>query len=121
MSIRASRVPKCIHCYVEPSGNQWQAFSLELGLAVQGESALEVKEKLERIIRSYIYDAVLGEDQEHQAALLQRRAAFSHYVKYLFYKLVCTLSQRNSGGPKADGHQRRPCTFSEAPPHLAGA
>lgn len=116
------RVPKQVRCYLEPKGDQWQAFSLEFGLAVQGDSAGEVKEKLERVIRSYLRDAILGEDREHAEVLLRRRASSAHYVKYSIYKLVCAIFRRNSGGPQGDGYRRHPCTFYEEPkPLLAGA
>src|SRR5438132_89006 len=63
-----------IHYYVERRGNQWQAFSLEFGLAAQGDTREEVESKLDSMIDSYLYDALEGEDREHAYELLTRRA-----------------------------------------------
>jgi len=39
-----------IRCLAERRGNQWQAFTLELGLATQADTLPEAKEKLESMI-----------------------------------------------------------------------
>jgi hypothetical protein len=64
-----------IRCLLEGGGDQWQAFSLEFGLAAQAESAQEVRRKLESMIESYVRDALVGEDREHAYELLVRRKA----------------------------------------------
>ena len=45
-----------VRCLIERKGNQWQAFSLELGLAAQDDSFQGVKRKLEAMIDSYLHD-----------------------------------------------------------------
>jgi hypothetical protein len=73
-----------VRCLAEEKGGQWQAFSLEFGLAAQGNSFPEVKHKLDRMIRSYLYDALVGQDQEHAWELLSRRAHARVYLLYYF-------------------------------------
>jgi hypothetical protein len=71
-----------IRCLLEHKGNQWQAFSLELGLAVQADTALEARKKLESMIRSYLDDALSGQDREHGYELLSRKGTWRVYVLY---------------------------------------
>jgi hypothetical protein len=71
-----------IRCMVERTGDQWQAFTLEFGLAVQGESQAEVRRKLTDMIESYVRDALVGEDRKHAAALLARRATWPVYLRW---------------------------------------
>lgn len=71
-----------IRCYAQRRGDQWQAFSLELGLAAQADTLLEVKRKLEIMIGCYVHDAVAGEDRDHAYELLSRRAPWWAYVQY---------------------------------------
>lgn len=70
-----------VRCYLEQTATCWQAFSLEFGLAVQGESQAEVMHKLEQMIRCYIIDA-LTVDKDHAEVLLSRTATWKVYVKY---------------------------------------
>ena len=71
-----------IRCLLQQVGSQWQGFSLEFGLAAQGESADEVRRKLESMINSYLCDALTGEDREHAYALLTRKATARVYIRY---------------------------------------
>lgn len=81
-----------VRCYVERKGDQWQAFSLEFGLAAQADSLPEAKRKLELMIASYVFDALVGEDREHAAELLSRRAGWGAYAKYYFLSSVGGIS-----------------------------
>ncbi|MGN8547824.1 hypothetical protein ACQPTN_24875 [Bradyrhizobium sp. 13971] len=71
-----------VRCVAERKENYWQAFSLEFGLAVQGDSLHDVKHRLETMILSYVYDALVGEDREHADELMSRKATLSVYAKY---------------------------------------
>jgi hypothetical protein len=73
-----------VRCFAESfdDDRQWQAFSLEFGLAAQGASMGEVKAKLEAMIQDYLYDALAGEDREHAHELLTRRAHWRIYARY---------------------------------------
>jgi hypothetical protein len=79
-----------VHCLAERKSDQWQAFSLEFGLAAQGDSLLEVKRKLEFMIHSYVTDALIGPDREHAYELLMRKATWRVFLKYYF---LATLSR----------------------------
>jgi len=71
-----------IHCVAERKEGYWQAFSLEFGLAVQGDTLPDVKHRLESMLVSYVYDALVGEDREHASELLNRKATLGVYAKY---------------------------------------
>jgi hypothetical protein len=77
-----------VRCLAERKDNYWQAFSLEFGLAVQGESLPDVKRRLESMILSYVSDALNGEDREHAYELLTRKATLNVYAKYYFADLL---------------------------------
>ena len=71
-----------VRVFAERKGNQWQAFTLELGLAAQADTLPEVKRKLESMILSYVTDALTGEDREHAYELMTRRATWRVYLNY---------------------------------------
>jgi len=71
-----------LKCLAEEKAEYWQAFCLDLNLAVQGDSFDEVKKKLEHMIASYVYDALVGEDKEFVSQLIPRRAPISVWFKY---------------------------------------
>ncbi len=89
-----------VRCLIEKKGEVWQGFTLEYGLAVQGESAVDVHSRLDRIVCSYVYDAVFGDDREHSEDLLTRKAAPEVYVKFYLYNLLSFL--RRKGGGQSD-------------------
>ena len=86
--------PMClvIRVFAERKNNQWQAFTLELGLAAQADTLPEVKHKLESMILSYVTDALTGEDRVHAYELMNRRATFrvyfNYYVLSVFYQIA---------------------------------
>jgi predicted RNase H-like HicB family nuclease len=98
-----------IRCLIEDTGDQWQAFSLELGLAAQAETEAEVRQKLESMIHSYLEDAICGEDREHAYELLSRKATWSVYLKYHLISHAYRVA-------KVFGGMRRGETFSESLP-----
>jgi hypothetical protein len=86
-----------VRCLIEHRGGQWQGFSLEYGLAVQGTSQRDVQRRLERVILSYIHDALVGEDREHADLLLSRRATFAVYCRYYYFRLLSYLRFGSNG------------------------
>jgi hypothetical protein len=80
-----------IRIVAEHDGDQWQAFSLEFGLAAQADTFPEVKQKLESMIRSYLLDALEGEDREHAYELLTRKGTWKVYAKYYFCSVTSLL------------------------------
>ncbi len=73
-----------LRCYAEMVEGQWQAFCLDLSLAVQGESLPEAQDKLLNMIREYVCDALIGEDKEYANQLMSRRAPFHYWLKFYF-------------------------------------
>jgi hypothetical protein len=71
-----------VRCVAYRSENQWQAFSLEYGLAAQADSFHTAREKLHSMIDNYLDDALEGEDQQHAKLLLARRATANVYFAY---------------------------------------
>jgi len=90
-----------VHCLYEKKGGQWQAFSLQFGLAVQADSFEEARRKLESMVRTYVYDALVGEDRAHANELMSRRATLAVYVKY--YSFLATSFLRHFFGAGANG------------------
>jgi hypothetical protein len=74
-------LPKRVRCYAHQSNGQWQAFSVDFGLAVQGDTFPEVRSKLNNMINDYVHEAV-GIDRGHMHELLTRRAPLSVTVGY---------------------------------------
>lgn len=77
-----------LRCFASKSGAQWQAFCLDLDLAVQGDSLEEVKQKISGQIAEYVYDALAGEDTQYAEQLLSRRAPLSLWATYYWAGLV---------------------------------
>jgi hypothetical protein len=101
-------VPIFVRVLIErTSDDRWQGFSLEYGLAVQGSSFADVRSRLERMIESYIHDALVGEDREHADELMSRRATGSVYWKYYLAKALAGI--RFGRGGDSDSHK----TFKE--------
>ena len=86
-----------LRCYAEKKGGIWQAFCIDLNLAVQGETHGEVRAKLHRQIGSYLYDALEGEDKEYASQLLSRKASIGFRAKYAFYKILVKIHKARNG------------------------
>lgn len=82
-----------VRCYAErlPDG-QWQAFSLEFGLAAQAESFPIVKGKLDSMIQGYLHDA-LGEDRQYARQLLARRSPLWVYARYYIGRTLSLVTR----------------------------
>jgi hypothetical protein len=77
-----------VRCFAERIDGQWQAFSIDFGLAAQGDSFPDVKRKLDAMIESYLHDALVGEDREHAEELLSRKAPWQITARYMLYSLI---------------------------------
>jgi hypothetical protein len=106
--------PLLVRCLLEQNGNYWQAFSLEFGLAVQANTKQEAKRKLEIMIYSYLFDALVGEDRDHAEELLRRRATPSVYVKYYACKAIGAIESLIGRG-RHNGNQGN-CIYNEPVP-----
>jgi hypothetical protein len=81
-----------LRCYIEKKEGVWQAFCIDLCLAVQGESTEEVKRKLHDQIHSYLVDIFEGEDRPYAAQLLSRKAPISQRLRYHYLRLYAHVS-----------------------------
>lgn len=63
-------------CYAERNDSGWEAFCLDLDLAVTGQTFEEVQSLLNESIKTYVEDA-LSEAPAQTQRLLSRRAPFS--------------------------------------------
>ncbi len=77
-----------LRCYAKYYKKQWIAFCLDFDLAAQADSFEEVKEKLENMIKEYVFDALVGEDKEYADQLLSRKAPIFEWIKYYYYLFV---------------------------------
>jgi len=94
-----------LRCFAERKEDYWQAFCIDLCLAVQGESLAEVKQKLHSQIGDYLQDILGGEDRAYASQLLNRKSPFSIVAKYHLYAVM--------------GHIKRikdRCTFQDTMP-----
>lgn len=95
-----------LRCFAERKEGYWQAFCIDLCLAVQGDSLKEVQQKLHEQVTDYLQDVLGGEDRPYAAQLLNRKSPLSIIAKYHAYSLL--------------GHIRRIkdrfCTFEDAMP-----
>lgn len=89
--------PTCllVRCVANKTGGQWQAFSLEFGLAAQADTFAVVRRKLEAMLESYLYDALAGEDREHAAELLSRRAPWWVFARWYEARIRGALKHRS--------------------------
>lgn len=97
-----------VRCFAERKDGQWQAFSVEFGLAVQGDSFQDVRQKLHEQLEDYVREAHTI-DAEFKEQLLARCAPLSVRVKYHFAAAMLWLRQ-------ASLPSRRQ-VFSERVPH----
>lgn len=90
-------VSMVLRCFAEKKANVWQAFCIDLNLAVQGNSLHEVKLKLHAQIGEYLYDALVGPDKEYAEQLLSRRAPLLFRARYYVYKTLSRIAWAHNG------------------------
>lgn len=86
-----------LRCYAEKKDGVWQAFCLDLNLAVQGQSSQEVKRKMHEQIEMFLYDALEGEDRQYADQLLARKAPIGFWLKYYLYKTLNNATYAHNG------------------------
>lgn len=82
-----------VRCLFERDGDQWLGFCLDFTLVAQAASLDEVHRKLDEQIRSYVHDALAGEDRDYADDLMTRRAPPRYWVK--FYAVLAMQSLRH--------------------------
>ena len=81
-----------LRCYGEEKNDYWQAFCIDLNLAVQGESLDAVKTKLHAQICEYVTDALVGEDKAFADQLLSRKSPWKIQIKYYIAVILRRLA-----------------------------
>lgn len=71
-----------LRCFAERKEDYWQAFCIDLCLAVQGENLKEVQRKLHEQVTDYLQDILDGEDRPYAAQLLRRKSPMQIVAKY---------------------------------------
>jgi hypothetical protein len=93
-------MPKAVVCVASGRANDWEAFSLDFDLAVQGRSFEEVRLSLSRAIDMYL-ESALAEPEPIRSRLLARRAPFLVRLMWAWRVFWSTLSihaaHRDSG------------------------
>jgi hypothetical protein len=74
---------KSLRCFAEKKGNQWQAFCVDLNLAVQGDSFPIVRDKLDAMVGSYIHLAFEQDSAQAREDMLNRPAPLSLRARYV--------------------------------------
>ena len=72
---------RVLRCFAYGDNGHWEAFCIDLNLAVEGRSLEEVRASLSEMICTYIED-VEKEEPADRAQLLQRCAPFSILARY---------------------------------------
>ena len=87
---------RLLRCYAEERDGEWEAFCLDLDLAVQGKSFEEVYRSLNDTISLYL-ESVSSLSQDDQKRLLKRRAPVSLRFKFLMLAVKALFSPHDSG------------------------
>ncbi len=75
-----------LRCYAKQEAGLWVAVCLDFTLAVQAETMLDAKRKLEEQIEFYVSEAL--NDKEYGGQLLGRSAPVSSWLEYYFIGLI---------------------------------
>lgn len=84
-----------LHCLGRKENDQWVVMSLEFSLAAQADTLDQAKRLLESQVFEYLKDALVGQDREHAAELLTRRAPLKYWAMYWLASCI-----RNIGNHK---------------------
>lgn len=99
-----------LRCYVERAAGQWQAFCVDLSLAAQGDSLEEAREKLDRQISEYVFDALVGEDRKHAGVLLTRKSPLRFRLRYRLLQLLARIHFLRGARPFVSTMPLKPVT-----------
>jgi len=84
-----------LRCYAEKEApGVWVALCLDFDLAAQAETLEQARAHLDAMITEYVDDALTGEDRDHSAALLNRRAPWRYWLRFYWLSLLVKLRRR---------------------------
>ena len=98
---------KVLRCTAEGRDGDWEAFCLDLDIAVQGRSFEEVFRALNEAIALHL-ETVLALPEADRAHLLDRRAPLSLRLKFFGYALRALFVRDDNGS--YHHHFTVPCT-----------
>lgn len=91
---------KLVHCYAEGRPGTWEAYCIELDLAVQGRSLEEVRGKLHDQISLYL-ESVMALPENERARLLNRPMPISTQIRMMLKLIGAMLSRSNNRKQRA--------------------
>lgn len=89
-----------VRCLAMREGEHWVALCLDFDLAAQGDSFLEVKERLDAQIVDFVTEAATI-DREHAPYLLRRKAPLKYRLLYRWLGLRKKVAARFGNGRAA--------------------
>jgi hypothetical protein len=99
---RGDAGPETLFCVARVHGGAWEAFCLDLDLAVQGRSFDEVKDQLEHAVADYV-ESAMAEAEPARTQLLNRRAPFSVRLTWGLRFLLAALFRGRSANDATVG------------------
>lgn len=91
-----------LRCYGERVDSQWVVVCLDFCLAAQADTFNEARELLDAQIRTYLREALVGQDREHAEVLLSRRAPLGMWLKYYYMQAWSKLHRALGGTDKVE-------------------
>lgn len=111
MEIEAMKYPEYVRIYAEGRPGQWEAFCLDLDLAVQGTSFPEVKKKIEDQVELFV-ESLHDLPEADQIRMLNRKVPLWFELRAA-WKLLCARWDKSE--------DRRQRAEFEVPMHGAAA
>lgn len=96
-----------VRCYAEGHDGQWEAFCLDLDLAVQGESLIEVQDSLNDAMCGYL-EYVSTLPARDRKRLMNRKAPLSLRLRFLALVIRSFFSKPDNDTPNIAGFNM-PC------------
>ena len=75
-----------VRCYAEQRNGHWEAYCIDLCLAVQAGTRDEAVYKLHQQLHDYVREALAGDDSEFAPQLLKRKAPLYYILRYNWLK-----------------------------------
>ena len=85
---------RVLHCSAFGQGDRWQAYCLDLDLAVEGRSFSDVEQRLTDAIGSYL-EAVMELPENERGALLGRRMPFLVRLQFAIRAFLASIRDRD--------------------------
>ena len=97
-----ARSMRKVRFFAEKVGSQWQAFCIDMNLAVQADTLPEAQKKIIAMIDSYVELAKEQNDPQHQRDMMFRPAPLSIQLRYWYVWLRCHLDKKTHPDHRRD-------------------